>query len=133
MSESKTLEQLQAEFQAARECAAARAQRTVEAITEAEERLQSAKARLSENTERLAHHMALTAIGDENWPPERLADFRASIDQDLATVADTELLLTGLRQLKKRDFIGEAPVKPLREKRAMRSARCDWLRGSADP
>lgn len=101
MSESKTLEQLQAEFQAVRDAC--------------------------------AHHMALTAIGDENWPPERLADFRASIDQDLATVADTELLLAGLRQLKKRDFIGEAPVKPLREKRAMRSARRDWLRGSADP
>lgn len=128
-----TLAQLEREVEAARLNMEARKQRALEAIAEAEERLQSAKARLSENTERLAHHMALTAIGDENWPPERLADFRASIDQDLATVADTELLLTGLRQLKKRDFIGEAPVKPLREKRAMRSARRDWLRGSADP
>ncbi|NMQ20983.1 hypothetical protein E4P82_18390 [Candidatus Competibacter phosphatis] len=103
-----TLAQLEREVEAARLNMEARKQRALEAIAEAEERLQSAKARLIDSTERLPDRMALTAIGDESWPPERLAAFRAEIEQDRATVADTELLVAGLKKLVARDFIGQA-------------------------
>ena len=103
-----TLAQLEREVEAARLNMEARKQRALEAIAEAEERLQSAKARLADNTELLPDRMALAAIGDESWPPERVAAFRAEIEQDRATVADTELLLAGLKKLVARDFIGQA-------------------------
>lgn len=103
-----TLAQLEREVEAARLNMEARKQRALEAIAEAEERLQSAKARLADNTELLPDRMALAAIGDESWPPTRLADFRAEIEQDRATVADTELLVAGLKKLVARDFIGQA-------------------------
>ena len=108
MMKKPTLAQLEREVEAARLNMEARKQRALEAIAEAEERLQSAKARLIDSTERLPDRMALAAIGDESWPPKRLAAFRAEIEQDRATVADTELLLTGLKKLVARDFIGQA-------------------------
>ena len=90
-----TLAQLEREVEAARLNMEARKQRALEEIASAEARLKLAKARLADNTELLPDRMALAAL-------------RAEIEQDRATVADTELLLAGLKKLVARDFIGQA-------------------------
>ena len=54
--------------------------------------------------------MAACAVGDSEWDAARVAAFRAELDEARRTVTECDLLIQGLNELVKADWLSNAKL-----------------------
>ncbi len=90
----------------------ARRTRALELIAETEQRRATAQAFLADHDShpQLPYRLAACAVGDEEWDAARVAAFRAELDEARRTVIECDLLLQGLNELVKGDWLTNAKL-----------------------
>ena len=105
------LERLNHEVNALRAEQDARRSRALELIVETERRRAVAQAFLADQDRpQLPYRMAACAVGDSEWDAARVAAFRAELDEARRTVAECDLLIQGLNELVKADWLSNAKL-----------------------
>ena len=105
------LERLNHEVNDLREEQMARRNRALELIVETERRRAVAQAFLADqDSPQLPYRMAACAVGDSEWDAARVAAFRAELDEARRTVVECDLLIQGLNELVKADWLMNAKL-----------------------
>jgi hypothetical protein len=104
------LERLNHEVNALREEQNNRRTRALELIKETEQRRAVAQTFLDDQVShpQLPYRLAACAVGDSEWNADRVAAFRAELDEAHRTVVECDLLMQGLNELVKADWLVNA-------------------------
>jgi hypothetical protein len=103
----------------------ARRTRALELIKETEQRRVVAQTFLDDQVSRpqLPYRLAACAVGDSEWDADRVAAFRAELDEARRTVVECDLLMQGLNELVKTDWLLNARLAKAIHKRDQEQRR----------